>query len=113
MNISDCIPTNEHNRLKNKLLIRTFVSIPITISFTVYLYSSLLQGELRGLNNLLYLIVVTLITVSIIWILMNTANQIKKEKQREFKKKNKSKKRIAIEYVLIILLLIVLVAYAL
>ncbi|WP_010530587.1 hypothetical protein [Lentibacillus jeotgali] len=113
MDINDSIPVNEYNRIKNKLLIRTFVSIPITISFAVYLYSSLIQGEMVSLNKLLNGIVVVLITVSIMWIIMNTDKQIKKEKQREIKKKDKSKKRIAIECGLIFLLLIVLIVYAL
>ncbi|WP_164669973.1 hypothetical protein [Virgibacillus doumboii] len=111
-NISDFIPTDEHKSFKNKLLIRNFVIAPVTISFAVYLYSSLLLGELVNLNVLLYMAAATLIIVSIVWISTNTDNEIKKEEQREFKKNNKSKKRIAVEYVLIILLFIVFVAYA-
>lgn len=112
LNISDSIPAAEHKRLKNKLLIRTFITTPITISFAVYFYGSLFQGELADLNILLYMVAATLIIVSISWFLRNTDNEIKKEEQREFKKNNKSKKRIAVEYVLIILLFVALVAYA-
>ncbi|GAB3051983.1 hypothetical protein GCM10027286_14060 [Virgibacillus ainsalahensis] len=50
MNISNPISDDEYKRVKNKLLIRTFISIPITISFAVYLYSSLIQDEMRGLS---------------------------------------------------------------
>ncbi|CDQ41739.1 hypothetical protein [Virgibacillus salexigens] len=113
MRISNSIAANEHKRLKNKLLLRTFVYIPITISFALYLYSSLIQREMRDFNNLFYLIAVTLITVSILWIFMDTDKQIKKEKQREVIKKKKSKARITIEYGLTTLLLIILIAYAL
>ncbi|MFC4025501.1 hypothetical protein ACFOUV_17095 [Oceanobacillus longus] len=90
--MSDSIPSNEYNRLKRKLLIRNFISIPVVISLSIYLYTSLSQGELVDLNKLLDLIIFALITVSIMWFLMNTDQQIKKEKQREFKKKSKSKR---------------------
>ncbi|MFC7747631.1 hypothetical protein [Lentibacillus kimchii] len=111
MNISDFIPVNERKRLKNKLLIRHFVISPIVISFGVYLYSSLSQDEFVDLNILLNMGAIVLVVTSILWILTNTDNDIKREKRQEIKKHNKSKKRIAVEYVLFILLLIAFAVY--
>lgn len=106
------ISANEYRRLKNKVLIRHFISIPITISFTIYLYGSLLDGELRRVNELLLLIPVTLITITIMWFLTSTDKQVKREKNKETRKKNKSKKRIAVEYSLIVLVFFLLIVYA-
>lgn len=111
--ISENISADEYKRLKNRSLIRYFVSLPVTVITSLYLVGSLMESEFMPFGEFFGLIAAAYITVSLLWIFTNTEKRIEREKQVETKKKEKSKKRIATEYSIFILLFILLIAYAL
>ncbi|SDJ33619.1 hypothetical protein SAMN04488123_1385 [Natribacillus halophilus] len=110
--ISDHISADEYKKLKNKSLINTFITIPISVVVPLYFFASLIEGELIPFNDFLGPIAAVYIVSSLIWIFTNTDKRIKREKRIEFKKKNKSKKRVVIENSIFTLLFILLFAYA-